>query len=98
MGALRFDGVTDIRTVEFVDEKTNEVARLDGEKEKLEECRKFARIIGEGDWEAERLAQISKATTWISSNDVFPRGFRMDVVREIAGSRKMARKFHCLII
>ena len=70
LGTLRFDGITDISTVEFVDAKTKEVVRLGGEKEKLnlvEECREFARIVAESDWtEAEKLERISRATIEIT--------------------------------
>ena len=66
LGTLRFDGVTDISEVEFVDAKSKEVVRLGGEKERLnlvEECREFARIIAESDWEeAAKLERISRAT------------------------------------
>jgi predicted dehydrogenase len=70
LGTLRFDGITDISVVEFVDAKTKEVVRLGEEKEKLnllEECREFARIIVESDWEeAEKLERISRTTIEIT--------------------------------
>jgi len=70
LGTLRFDGITDINEVEFVDSKTKEVVKLGGEKEKLnlvEECREFARIVVESDWEeAKKLERISRATVEIT--------------------------------
>jgi predicted dehydrogenase len=90
LGTLRFDGVTDISEVEFVDAKTKEVVKLGGEKERLnlvEECREFARIVTEGDWgEAEKLESISRATIEITEKLRRDNGIVFACEREVGKS------------
>ncbi|KAF2087425.1 oxidoreductase-like protein [Saccharata proteae CBS 121410] len=86
-GSLVLNAVTDIQSVEFVDAKTKAREQLAvGPAKELnlsEEAREFARILEEGDWEAqERLEGVSRAVIAITEDLRRQNGLTFAVERE----------------